>query len=79
MMIMVDKVATRMSNPEEQQNNVYEASVEFVDEFRYEYNVVAKEPPKNLDAEQKTAWISQDKLKVFLGKFSSCNLQKPFE
>ena len=75
----MDKISTVKFDPEEHQNNVYEAFVEFLDEFTYEYDAIAKEPPKDLDAAAKTAWISQNKRKVFLGKFSSRNLQKTFE
>ena len=75
----MDKIATRKFDPEEHQNNAYEASIEFVEEYTYEYDAIAKEPPKDLNDEQKVAWIAQNKRKVFLGKFASRNLQKTFE
>ena len=75
----MEKITTRKFDPEEHQNNVYEAFVEFVEEFTYEYDAIAKEPPKELDDAQKVAWVAQNKRKVFLGKFSSRNLQKTFE
>ena len=75
----MDKITTARFDPEEHQNNVYEAFSEFVEEFAYEYDAIAKEAPKDLDAAEKTAWVAQNKRKVFLGKFSSRNLQKTFE
>ena len=75
----MEKVSTHKFDPEEHQNNVYEAFGEFVEEFAYEYDAIAKEPPKDLDDPAKTAWIQQNKRKVFLGKFATRNLQKNFE
>ena len=66
-------------DPEEHQNNVYEAFLEFVEEFAYKYDAYSKDPPKDLDNAAKAAWIQQDKRKVFLGKFASRNLQKSYE
>ena len=75
----MNKISTQKFDPEEHQNNVYEAFVDFVDEFVYEYDAIAKDPPRDLSEENKTAWIEQNKRKVFLGKFASRNLQKHFE
>ena len=55
----MDKISTVKFDPEEHQNNLYEAFVEFLDEFTYEYDAIAKDPPKDLDAAAKTAWISR--------------------
>ena len=74
----MNKISTPKFDPEEHQNNVYEAFSDFVDEFTYEYDAIAKDPPKDLDENAKAAWIEQNKRKVFLGKFASRNLQKHF-
>ncbi len=75
----MNKISIPKFDPEEHQNNVYEAFTDFVDEFAYEYDAIAKDPPKDLSEEDKAAWIKQNKRKVFLGKFASRNLQKHFE
>ena len=75
----MDKITIPKFEPEDHQLNVYEAFCEFVEEFTYEYDSLAKEPPKDLNEAQKLAWIAQNKRKVFLGKFASRNLQKIFE
>ena len=75
----MNKVSTPKFDPEEHQSNAYESFCDFVDEFAYEYDAIAREPPKDLEAQAKAAWIQQNKRKVFLGKFASRNLQKHFE
>ena len=75
----MEKLSTQKFDPEEHTNNVYDAFCEFVEEFAYEYEAIAKEPPKDLDAAGKEAWVKQNKRKVFLGKFATRNLQKDFE
>ena len=75
----MDKIAVSKFDPEEHKNNVYDAFIEFVDEFKYAYKAIAKAPPKDLDDNAKAAWIAQNKRDVFLGKFASRNLQKAFE
>ena len=67
----MDKISTKKFDPEEHKNNVYEAFSDFLDEFKYEYAALAKDPPKDLDDAAKTAWIAQNKRKIFLGKFAS--------
>ncbi len=65
---------------EEHIGNALEAFQEFVDAYHYEYDAIAKEPPKELATEAlKTAWIQQNKRKLFLGRFASRNLQLAFE
>ena len=75
----MDRIVSKKFDPEDHKNNVYEAFVEFVDEFKYEYDAIAKDPPKDLDDDARAAWVKQNKRKVFLGKFASRNLQKDFE
>ena len=41
----MDKITTAKFDPEEHQNNVYEAFSEFVEEFPYEHDAIAKEAP----------------------------------
>ena len=75
----MEKLTVPKFDPEDHQNNAYEAFAEFVEEHAYEYEAIAKEPPKDLDDAGKAAWTQQNKRKVFLGKFASRNLQKSFE
>lgn len=69
----------RKFDPEDHKGNALQAFQEFVEAYVYEYDAIAKEPPKELDAAAKTAWIQQNKRKLFLGRFSSRNLQRAFE
>ena len=64
---------------EEHKGNAFQAFTEFVAAYTYEYDAVSKEPPKDLNAIQKLAWIEQNKRKLFLGRYSSPNLQRAFE
>ena len=64
---------------EDYQGNAHQAFQEYVDSFAYEYDAIAKEPPKELDAAGKAAWVEQNKRKLFLGRFASRNLQRAFE
>ena len=64
---------------EDHKGNAYQAFQEFVASYAYEYDAVSKEPPKELDAGQKAAWIEQNKRKLFLGRYASPNLQRAFE
>ena len=57
-------------DPEMHQNNVFEAFSEFVEQYEYEYDAIAKDPPKDLGASERTAWILQNKRKMFQGKFA---------
>jgi hypothetical protein len=75
----MNNISTPKFDPEEHQSNVYDAFTDFVDEFAYEYDAMAKEPPKDLNEDQTAAWIQQNKKKVFLGKFATRNLQKHYE
>ena len=78
----MDRSASKKFDPEDHKNNVYEAFVEFVDEFKYEYDAIAKDPPKDLENDAaRTAWVKQNKRKIFLGKFlATCKriLKKQF-
>jgi len=61
--------------------NVYESFCDFIDEFQYEYDAVAKEPPKETckTEKEKAAWVQINKRKVFLGKYCSRGVQKVYE
>ena len=75
----MDRVPTMKFDPEEHHNNVYDVFTEFIEEFTYEYDAFAKEPPNDLDAAGKAAWILQNKRKVSLGRFASRNLEKDYK
>ena len=64
---------------EEHKGNAYQVFQEFISSYAYEYDAVSKEPPKDLDANAKAAWIEQNKRKLFLGRYASPNLQRAFE
>ena len=66
-------------DPASHPENLYDAFVEFVDSFRYQYDAIAKDPPSDLNPAQKSAWIEQNMRKQFLGKFASRNFQKDYE
>ena len=67
-------------DPEEHKGSVYEGFNEFVDEFHYEYDAIAKDPPKELESsDAHEEWIQQNKFKIFLGRFAPRNLQKEYE
>ena len=66
-------------DPANHPENLYDAFVEFVDSFKYQYDAIAKEPSSNLSETEKLAWIQQNMRKQFLGKFSSRNFQKDYE
>ena len=74
----MDKTSTKKFDPEAFMK-VYEAFSDFLDEFKYEYALLVKDPPKDQDDDAKTDWIAQNKQRIFLGKFASRNLQKDFE
>ena len=60
--------------------NAFQAFQDFIDSFRYEYEAIAKDPPRDLpDETAKLAWIEQNKRKIFLGRFASRNLQRAYE
>ena len=57
-----------------------EAFQEFVYQFGYTYDALNREPPSSITEEAgRTAWIEQDKRKVFLGRYAHRNLQKQYE
>ena len=64
---------------EQHKGNAYQAFQEFIASFAYEYDAVSKEPPKDLAGADRTAWIAQNKRKLFLGRYASPNLQRAFE
>ena len=67
-------------DPEEHKGSVYEAFNEFVEEFRCEYDTIAKDLPRELESnDAQEDWIQQNKRKIFLGRFASRNLQKEYE
>ena len=67
----------RKFDPADHSGNVYEAFVEFINAFAYEYDAISKPPPAG--TENPAAWILLDKRKQLLGRFASRNLQRDFE
>ena len=77
---MATSAALDKFDPEDHKISVYDKFTDFIDSFAYEYDAIAKEPPKYLpDEAAKTAWIEKNKCKIFLGRFTSRNLQRDFE
>ena len=74
---MAESINLSKFDPEAHPQGVYEAFCDFIEQFAYEYDAVAKDPPK--DATDAVAWIESNKRKVFLGKYSSRTLQKEYE
>ncbi len=64
-------------DPTEHPGNVYDAFVEYVEAYEYEYAAIAKPPPAGTADEG--AWTAQNKRKQFLGRFASRALQKDLE
>ena len=74
-----DGIKIEKFDPSDHPDNLLESFNEFVSAFAYTYEAIAKEPPSTLEVAAKTTWISQNKRKVFLGKFSSRCLQRELE
>ena len=56
-----------------------EAFSEFVESFEFSYDALCREPPSSQATDaQRTYWRSQDKRKIFLGRFADRNLQKRY-
>ena len=66
-------------DPDAHPDGVYKAFNEFLEQYEYEYEAVAKDPPKEVEANAKAEWIEINKRKKFLGKYSSRSLQKEYE
>ena len=67
-------------DPNDFPDNTLEAFKDFVHQYGYIYDSLNRDPPNSVktDAEIRS-WISKDKRKVFLGRFSHRNLQKQYE
>ena len=67
-------------DPNDFPDNTLEAFKDFVHQYGYIYDSLNRDPPNSAktDAEIRS-WISKDKRKVFLGRFSHRNLQKQYE
>ena len=64
-------------DPEKHRANVYDAFMEYVEAFQYEYDAIARDPPS--DEADKAAWVEINKRKVFLGRYASRSFQKDYE
>ena len=56
---------------------VYDAFLEFIDSFAYEYEAIRKPAPAG--TENEAAWLEQDKRRKLLGHYASPNMRKDFE
>ena len=56
-------------DPEQHRANVYDAFMEYVEAFQYEYDATARDPPS--DEADKAAWVEINKRKVFLSRYAS--------
>ena len=60
--------------------NVFAHFEEFANSFEYSYDSLAREPPNTTNSnELRNAWVQKDKKHIFLGGYSSRNLQAEFE
>ena len=50
-----NKLCIDKFDPEDHQRNFYESFCDFVDSFQYEYDAIAREPPKDSDNAAKAA------------------------
>ena len=75
----LEMASTHLSkfDPEEHPGGLYEAFIEFIDAFEYEYEAIAKPAPTG--TEDAAAWTLLDKRRQLLGRFATRNLQKDFE
>ncbi|XP_078481859.1 uncharacterized protein LOC144742686 [Ciona intestinalis] len=64
-------------DPEAHRNNVFDAFVEYIDAFEFEYEAIAKEPPA--DTVDKDKWRDIQKRKIFLGRYSSRTFQTEYK
>lgn len=64
-------------DPTEKKDNTLEAFNEFVANFRYVYESLNREPPR--DTENAATWRAMDMKRVFLGRHASRALQKELE
>lgn len=77
---MASNITIEKFNQEDVHSSVLEAFQEFASQFGYSYDALSREPPSSLkEADQITAWRTQDRRKVFLGKYCHRNMQKLYE
>ena len=71
---------TELFNPNDNQDNLLESFNHYVSTFHYTYKAVAKEPPTAATTEDdKKKWHDINKRKLFLGRYSSRELQQEYE
>ena len=67
-------------NPNDHQDNVLEAFNHYISTFHYTYDAIAKDPPTSVtEEEDKKSWHEVNKRKMFLGRYSSRELQQEYE
>ena len=64
-------------DPEDHPGTVYDAFVDFIDSFAYEYEALGRGAPAGTD--DAAAWREQDKRRQLLGRYASRQLQLDFE
>ena len=64
-------------DPADHVGTVHDAFCEFIDSFKYEYEAIAKEPPKGTT--NVNEWTAVNMRRQLLGRFSSRNMQIDFE
>ena len=64
-------------DPADHPADLFDAFINFIDAFAYEYEAITKEPPSGESDVAK--WHDLNRRKQFLGKFASRNFQKDFE
>ena len=74
---MASARAVARFDPEEHPGTVYDAFVDFIDSFAYEYEALGRIPPTGTP--DVAAWTEQDKRKQLLGRYAARQLQLDFE
>ena len=64
-------------DPDEHPGYVYDAFVDFIDSFAYEFEALGRVPPTGTT--DVAAWTEQEKRKQLLGRYASRALQLDFE
>ena len=66
-------------DPSANRDNALESFNEFIANYKYTYEALNREVPRDLDAAARANWIAMDKKRVFLGRHASRGLQKELE
>ena len=66
-------------DPSANTDNALESFNEFIANYKYTYEALNREVPRDVDANARPDWIAMDKKRVFLGRHASRGLQKELE